>query len=131
MMSWKFFFLSAALVLSTSFSAFVIWLSTRRWSNSSTVHWTANHRTYVQIIVQIISNIIGASQTFILNNIIAFSTNIRMLSRPTAIDTLKLRHVVTTGTADFDLPHRKIAMSLFWLMLIQIPSLLWTGSSPL
>ncbi|KAH7011960.1 hypothetical protein EDB80DRAFT_407876 [Ilyonectria destructans] len=49
-----------------------------------------------------------------------------MLSRPTAIDTLKPRYAVTTGMAEFDLPRRKIVMSLFWLMLIQIPSLLWT-----
>ncbi|KAF7533606.1 hypothetical protein G7Z17_g13485 [Cylindrodendrum hubeiense] len=51
-----------------------------------------------------------------------------MLSKPTAIDTLKLRHAVTAGRPDFDLPRNKIIMSLFWLALIQVPSLLWTGS---
>ncbi|KAH7148939.1 hypothetical protein EDB81DRAFT_883333 [Dactylonectria macrodidyma] len=127
-MFWKFFFLSAALILSISFSATVLWVSTRRWSDPNTVRWIATHRTYVQITVQIISTIVGGSQVFIINSIITFSTNIRLSSRPTTLDTLQLRHAATVGMLGVDLPRSKILLSLFWLGVIQVPSLLWTGS---
>ncbi len=122
-------FLLIALALPAMAGAFTVWLTTtRRCENKALFQRVETNRALVQIIVQIISAILGALQTFAIARIINFGVNIRMQSRAASLDTLKFWQAVTFGRSDFHLPVKTLVISLVWFILSRIPSAFWAGS---
>ena len=78
--------------------------------------------------IEHLSTILGALQVYAVSSMIKFGANIKLLSNSVSLNTLKLWHVTTLGTLDFELSKSKTAAVVIWFALIHVPSALCTGS---
>jgi hypothetical protein len=96
--------------------------------DSASTRWIEDNRAAVQIIVQILSTILGACQIKAIGSAMAMSKNIEMQSRPISLDNLKLWNALHLGKFDFDLPLKPMIVLALYVIAIQLPSALWAGA---
>lgn len=90
--------------------------------------WVLSNRAPIQIVVQVLSTLIGACQIYALSTSIRFWTNTYLSTTPISLDTLKLLDAITTARLDLDVPTRALTILLVYLTTIQVPAALWAGA---
>ena len=90
--------------------------------------WVSSNRASVQIVVQVLSMLMGVCQIYGLSTSIRFWTNIRLSRTSISLDTLKLLDAITTSRLDLDVHTQALPILLVYLTTIQIPSALWAGA---
>jgi hypothetical protein len=96
--------------------------------SSSTTTWVAQNRASTQIIVQILSTLLGACQIYALQTLIRFWISTRLTKRSTSLDTLKSLDAIRAARFDLDVPAKWAAFILFSLVVIHFPSAIWAGA---
>lgn len=131
-MYWKPIWVIVCITTSLVISAFITWLSTAKlFSNVDHIHLIKHYRTYISIIVQVLSTVLSIGQTYVIGSLVAFSTNSRLTSSrklPT-LDTLKLRQAMVSKSLIWERQTKmKSLISILWLLALQLPAALWAGS---
>jgi hypothetical protein len=113
----------------TLLSAYLLVQTLSHWhSSSSTVEWVEANRAMIQVMVQIVSTILGALQLNAISSALNMSINIRMLSTTASLNELKFWDALCKGKLDWDLRYRPMAILTIYVILLQIPSALWAGA---
>jgi hypothetical protein len=96
--------------------------------SSSASTWVAQNRASTQIIVQVLSTLLGACQIYALQTLIRFWISTRLTKRSTSLDALKSLDAIRAARFDLDVPAKWIAFILFSLVVIHFPSAIWAGA---
>ncbi|KAH7471173.1 hypothetical protein FOMA001_g13645 [Fusarium oxysporum f. sp. matthiolae] len=131
-MNWKLvatlIFALASLVL----SALVVQLSRAKgFSNDKLVHFIRDHRTYISIVVQILSTLLALCQTYVVTSLVNVAANAKLVlpDPPLKLDTLKLLQAIAAKSPILEWENKRaLMMSLAFVLLLQIPAALWAGS---
>lgn len=92
--------------------------------SSTSTRWIEDNRAAVQIIVQILSTILGACQIKTIGSAMAMLKNSQMQSRPISLDNRKLWNALHLGKFDFDLLLKPMTVQALNVVAIQLPSAL-------
>jgi len=90
--------------------------------------FTTAHRGVVQAVVQIVSHVLGALQTYVLYNLIAFGVRIHLMSTYISLKKLKFFSAVVSHQFDLTLPRSLLFQLILFNLLNLAPSALWAAS---
>ncbi|KAH0536094.1 hypothetical protein FGG08_006999 [Glutinoglossum americanum] len=123
------------------YSEFLLLISTTVMSSilvaSNAQHWTVSGRLYsiiagnrasVQIVVQIISNLLGLAQVTVLCRLINFATRLYFARSPVSLDIVRLWTALCTPQMSWRLPSRLAIPLLAFVILVSLPPALWAGA---
>ena len=110
-------------------SALLFWAHHTQWSApDSVLNFTLSNRSTAQIIVQILSHVLGGMQTYVLCTLIAFGVRIRLTKKYTSLKAFKFFSAIALTRFDFALPPVLILSLVLFNVLNLGPSALWAGS---
>lgn len=122
-------YLLSSLAIPTIISAALLVLSLSNTDVGSDLKtWVTINRAPIQIVVQVLSMLMGACQIYALSTSIVFWTNTHLSTTPISLDTLKLLDAITTARLDLNVPIQAVTILLVYLTAIRIPSALWAGA---
>jgi hypothetical protein len=87
-----------------------------------------NARATTQIIVQIISGLLGAIYVQTVCKLINFSVRIALMQRPISLDRLKFWNALSTPKMDWSTPITTLPFVIAFGLLALVPSALWAGA---
>ena len=126
---WSKLLLPLSLLITTSISTLLLVLSARHsYITGPFLDWVQVNRATIQFVIHVIAAILGALELYVLSSILTFRTNIRLISAPISLDSLKLRSALNVGRLDFDLSHTPLALLALYWIAIQAPSAVWNGA---
>jgi hypothetical protein len=129
MTTWPKLSVFVGLVVTTAAATTSLSLSTTGWySTGIFVDDIQNRRATVQLIVQLLSALLGAFQLYALSCFIRFKLNIRLRTTPTTLDRIKIFDALQSRNLDFSLPFSSVALLLAYLAALQVPAAIWTAA---
>ena len=117
-----------AWVVTTVVSCTIITLSIRKTSTTRYLADIQQNRAHIQFIVQILSTILGALQTYVASSLIYFRVNTRLSVKHASLDYLKLGGALNVGKWDFNLPFWSKVALLTYLIAMQAPAAIWAAA---
>ena len=119
--------LSLAIPISVSGILFLLFI-TQQHVHRNLASWINDNRASTQIVVQVLSLLLGTLHIYTFSTLARFWTCIRLTRKPISLDSIKLLHAMTGNKLDLEISLRKKLLLIFYLATIKIPSALWTGS---
>ncbi|KAJ7636332.1 hypothetical protein FB45DRAFT_828647 [Roridomyces roridus] len=86
------------------------------------------HRTGVQVVITIISHILGLLQLVTLTSIINLSTRLRLSRGSVSLAELRLWQSIASAQIAWTMPVRHIIIAGLYIIVHLLPSALWTGA---
>ncbi len=110
-------------------SALLLWAHQKHWYiTGPPLIYTSAHRGAIQVVVQILSHILGALQIYVICNLIAFSVRINLVRKSMSLKYLKLFSALVSHQFDFSLPKFLFFQLALFNLFNFAPSALWAGS---
>lgn len=104
---------AAGLLISSSLSGVLLWTSITSKTNSGQIYnYVTTHRASTQIVVQILSHVLGAALVLPLTTLINLVTRTTLARKPTCLHQISFYSQLYYQRISFNLPSR------FWFMLI-------------
>lgn len=117
-------FVSTIISILLACSAYSSW-RTSGLLYSATVH----NRASVQIVVHIISSLLGTSQVLVICTLLRWHLNIRSARKAISLDTLSLWTAICGRSFDFSLGQRQLSRLVMALTMFELLGQLWVGST--
>ncbi|KAF5000345.1 hypothetical protein FGRMN_1813 [Fusarium graminum] len=119
-------------LISLGLSTLVVALSKKEgFPNEKLVRFVGDHRTYISIVVQVLSTILAFCQTYVVTSLVNLATNAKLNSSntPLKLDTLRLLQAMAVKSPIIEYKSKKsLLISVAFVLLLQIPAALWAGS---
>ena len=90
--------------------------------------WSEDNRATVQVVVFVLSLLLGSFWTFSVCSALNFETRQYFVRRAVALHTLKLWSALSLGHYDRNLPVWSAIASLLFFLLLSLPSTAWSGA---
>ncbi|KAI9831030.1 MAG: hypothetical protein M1819_005268 [Sarea resinae] len=87
-----------------------------------------SHRATVQLVVQVLSLLLGSAQVYAVCALINFSTRLMLTRNPASLDQMKLWNALCGSRLEWTLPWRQVVVLGCFVSLTVVPSSLWTGA---
>ena len=117
-------------LLATSVASVLLLVSNRApWTNSGSFYsFVTSNRATVQIIVQILSQSLGALHVYALCSLINFRTRLRLVEIPHTLDQLQFWSDVSLQRLNWALPLSLLMVLVAFHAVILIPGAIWAGA---
>lgn len=118
-----------SLIFTTLIATTSLCLTTTGWYNTTILfNGLQSRRATIQLIVQLFSALLGALQLYAISSALVFRLNTRLRTTPIALDEIKKLDAFLARKLDLSLPFPSLAISLVYLVVLQIPAALWAGA---
>jgi hypothetical protein len=114
------------LVLSTA--AAVLLVAQNKHDNIALYTFVTEHRTVVQVAIQIIAHALGFIQVFTLTSIVNFSTRLRLSRGSVSLAELRLWQSISSIRMAWSLPLLHLTLLVPYIVFHLLPSALWAGA---
>jgi hypothetical protein len=113
----------------TGVSLTILTLHLRHYKDDGLLYrWSASNRVLVQVVIHILSSILGVLWTYPICTVISHWTRYRLSKRSVNLDTLRVWSAVTQARADWNLPWGYMIATLVFLATSYVPAALWAGA---
>ena len=110
-------------------SALLLWAHQNQWYiTGSPLIFTSAHRGAIQVVVQIVSHILGVLQIYVICNLISFSVRINLVRTYMSLKYLKLFTALVSHHFDWALPNSLLFQLVLFNLFNLAPAALWAGS---
>ena len=118
-----------SVLVTTIISTSIVVLQFTGYRNTSGLfEWSENKRTTLQVVVFILSSLLGSFWTFSICSAFNFETRQLFARRSVTLNTVKLWSAFSIGHFDRNLPFWSALGSLVFFTLLSLPATVWSGA---